>query len=121
MHPIKGDIEFVASTPAMPVFRSPVRCVSATKIYEALTETKIVISRVVLCTISDCIFKDHLELSNGTEIFFRLICTSLGCPAPLYAIFDGRRPLLDRHQTKCVGIGLDDIEREKLRILMLET
>jgi len=29
--------------------------------------------------------------------------------------------LLDRHQTKCVGIGLDDIEREKLRILMLET
>ena len=63
----------------------------------------------------------HLELSNGIEIFFRLICTSLGCPAPLYAIFDGRRPLLDRHQTKCVGIGLDDIEREKLRILMLET
>jgi hypothetical protein len=62
-----------------------------------------------------------VEVSNGTEIFFRLICTSQDSPAPLYSIFDGRRPLLDRHQTKRVGIGLDDIEREKLRTLMLET
>ena len=37
---IKGDIEFVGLAPAMPVFRLPVRCVSATKIFEAVAEIK---------------------------------------------------------------------------------
>ena len=38
-------------------------------------------------------------------------------PAPSYAIFDGRRPLVDRYQTKRVRIGFNDIEREKLKLL----
>jgi hypothetical protein len=28
------------------------------------------------CAISDCMFKDHPEVSNVTEILFMLICTS---------------------------------------------
>jgi hypothetical protein len=73
------------------------------------------------CKISDGIFKYHTKVSNVTNISFMLICASQGISAPLYAIFYERWPLLDRHQTKRVGAGLDDIERDKLRILMLET
>jgi hypothetical protein len=61
------------------------------------------------------------ELSNVTNISFTFICTSQGISAPLYTMFDERRRLLDKYQTKRVGIGLGDIEREYLRILMVET
>jgi len=44
---IKGDIEFVG-LPPMPVFRSPVRYVSAIKIVEEVFEIKIGISNIVL-------------------------------------------------------------------------
>jgi hypothetical protein len=56
-----------------------------------------------------------------TNISFTFICASQVIFAPLYTMFDERRPLLDKYQTKRVGIGLGEIEREYLRILMVET
>jgi hypothetical protein len=55
----------------------------------------------------------------GPRIFFLSICTSQPTPAPLYE--SRRAAAIARLTLKRVGIGLDDTEREKIAILMLET
>ncbi len=103
----------------MPVFRSPVRCVSATKIFEAVAEIKIVISSMVLAqslTAYSRITWGHPTGPNCIPVYLYVFRV----PGIFIRDFRWAPPLIDRPQTKCLRIGLTT-SSEKLRILMLET
>jgi Ni,Fe-hydrogenase III small subunit/NAD-dependent dihydropyrimidine dehydrogenase PreA subunit len=66
------------------------------KTYEAVAEPKLVIASGA-CAISGGLFKDHAEVSNGTEDLVSVDLYVPGCPPHPYTVLDGLLRLLGRH------------------------